>query len=399
MRMIKMKMKKTIIITIIVILLSFTSLSHADAPPMPGLPQMFWGNVNYTTGENLEDGSIVRAFVDDENYTTNVVNGTYGYYTPFYVEDNENDNFGKNISFYVNGVFTGTTVVFDPGTVNLNLTITKDEENGNDGGSTGTGGGGATNNLISPVANINIPIVGFVNRSVKINASGSTDYDGQIVLYSWNFGDDSALGSGFEVFHTYQLVGNYTVNLMVKDDDDLTDTAESIIKIMIDSDSDDWGDSEEEKYDTDPHNDSDYPYDTDGDRIPDSFDSDDDNDGLSDYYEGLLGLDPLFSYDVLNISKYLESGFLLDIDCDDLYDLYFDMSQNKSSQVEYEKDAVCLIDTNFDGNFDYRYDIQSDSIDSVNNSTVIFYFIGVVLVALILILGLIYKKRNRSRKK
>ena len=117
------KINKPIIFAMISVLLIFTSLSCAEDPPMPGIPQAFWGNVKYTNGENLEDGSIVRAFVDNENYTTTVIDGTYGYYTPFHVEDADSDNSGKTISFYVNDVFTGQTVVFEPGTINLNLTI------------------------------------------------------------------------------------------------------------------------------------------------------------------------------------------------------------------------------------------------------------------------------------
>lgn len=390
------KVNKTIIISMVTISLLFTNLAYADDPPMPGIPQTFWGNAKYTDGENLEDGSIVRASVDGENYTTTVVDGTYGYYTSFYVEDPGNDNLGKTIKFYINDVFTGTTKIFDPGTINLNLTIEKDSGDGD--GDTGGGGGGAISDLISPIANINAPSIGFVNQSVSINASGSLDSDGEIVSYEWTFGDNSS-GIGSDVIHTYVRIGNYTISLLVTDDDDLTDTAEALIKIMTDTDKDKWGDSEEEKYDTDPYSDTDFPIDFDGDRIPDNFDSDDDNDGLSDYYEEMLGSDSMSDSDVLDISEHLEYGFLVDLGKTGEYDLYFDISRNKSSQIEYETDTVCLIDNNFDGSFDYKYDISGNVISIIDDSNLVIYIVVIFLVIIVIALGLIYKRKIGSRKK
>ena len=393
------KINKSIIFAMISVLLIFASLSCAEDPPMPGIPQTFWGNVKYTNGENVEDGSIVRAFVDNENYTTTVIDGTYGYYSSFHVEDADNDNAGKLISFYVNDVFTGQTVVFESGTINLNLTIEKDAGNGEDNNNGGDGSG-PTSNLVNPVANIYAPSFGFVNQSILINASGSFDTDGQIVSYDWNFGDGSASGSGFEVIHIYESIGNYTISVLVKDNDNLADIYEFAIKIMIDSDGDNWGDNEEKDYDTDPENDTDFPSDFDDDHIPDSVDSDDDNDGLSDYFEELLGSDPMFSFDVLNISEHLEYGFLVDLDKNGIYTIYFDNSQNKSSQVEYETDSICLIDNNFDGIFDYKYNIVSNALVKYKISNSIIYFVGLfIIVFIIIVLYFVYKKKIGSRKK
>ena len=55
------------------------------------------------------------------------------------------------------------------------------------------------------------------------DGTGSTDADGTIASYAWNFGD-GATGTGATVTHTYTAAGPYTVTLTVTDDDGTTGT-------------------------------------------------------------------------------------------------------------------------------------------------------------------------------
>jgi len=55
------------------------------------------------------------------------------------------------------------------------------------------------------------------NRSITFDASASTDPDGQIVSYKWDFGDGEK-GDGVVVQHVYSKGGTYTVLLTVTDD-------------------------------------------------------------------------------------------------------------------------------------------------------------------------------------
>jgi len=55
------------------------------------------------------------------------------------------------------------------------------------------------------------------------DGSASSDPDGTITTYAWDFGDANT-GSGITVSHTYAAAGTYTVQLTVTDDDGATGT-------------------------------------------------------------------------------------------------------------------------------------------------------------------------------
>lgn len=54
---------------------------------------------------------------------------------------------------------------------------------------------------------------------VSFDASESEDLDGEIILFSWHFGENNATGTGKTVDYTYTTVGEYLVRLVVTDDD------------------------------------------------------------------------------------------------------------------------------------------------------------------------------------
>ncbi|HWM53191.1 MAG TPA: PKD domain-containing protein, partial [Thermoplasmata archaeon] len=66
--------------------------------------------------------------------------------------------------------------------------------------------------------------------NVTFDASGSSDVDGTIVGYGWNFGDGTT-DSGFATVHAYAVSGSYTVTLTVFDDDNLTNSTSRIIVV------------------------------------------------------------------------------------------------------------------------------------------------------------------------
>jgi len=62
------------------------------------------------------------------------------------------------------------------------------------------------------------PQTGHAPLNITFDASGSSDSDGQIVSYQWNFGD-TLMGTGQVIQHSYPNQGEYTVTLTVTDND------------------------------------------------------------------------------------------------------------------------------------------------------------------------------------
>lgn len=72
-----------------------------------------------------------------------------------------------------------------------------------------------------PVANLSAPSVGVVGETLYFNGTGSSDPDGGVASFEWDFGDDSSgqlpIGN-----HVYAEAGSYTVTLKVTDKDGLS---------------------------------------------------------------------------------------------------------------------------------------------------------------------------------
>lgn len=99
---------------------------------------------------------------------------------------------------------------------------------GAEGCRTTGGSGGGSNN--APTAQANGPYTAVVNNAVNFSSAGSTDTDGTISSYSWDFGDGSSSAQANPT-HTYTTVGNFTATLTVTDDKGAT--AQSSANVVI----------------------------------------------------------------------------------------------------------------------------------------------------------------------
>lgn len=91
------------------------------------------------------------------------------------------------------------------------------------GGGGGDDGGGGSNT--PPTATISAsPVCGQASVPVSFSATGSTDPDGSITTYSWNFGDGSS-ATGTQVSHAFASAGTYRVTLTVTDNGGAQGTA------------------------------------------------------------------------------------------------------------------------------------------------------------------------------
>ena len=75
-----------------------------------------------------------------------------------------------------------------------------------------------------PVARPGGPYSGTLNTAIAFSGTASSDSDGSIASYAWNFGDGST-GTGATPSHSYTGVGTYTVTLTVTDNGGLTNSA------------------------------------------------------------------------------------------------------------------------------------------------------------------------------
>ena len=79
-----------------------------------------------------------------------------------------------------------------------------------------------------PVASFTYTLYNVVE--VTVDASSSYDPDGQIVIYSWEFGDGWT-ASGPTSTHSYATKGTFPILLTVTDNDGLTDSTQQIVQI------------------------------------------------------------------------------------------------------------------------------------------------------------------------
>ena len=104
------------------------------------------------------------------------------------------------------------------GIYTVTLTVT------DDGGETDSQNTTATiTDPLPPIADPNGPYNGVVGSPVSFDGTGSSDPDGSITAYAWDFGD-TVLGAGATPTHTYSDEGTYTVALTVTDNDGQTNT-------------------------------------------------------------------------------------------------------------------------------------------------------------------------------
>ena len=86
-----------------------------------------------------------------------------------------------------------------------------------------------------PVANGGGPYLGESGEPISFDASASSDNDGEIDFYRWNFGDGTSELLAKQPTHTYQNDGIYTVTLTVIDNLGATDTQTFSVPVGVEA--------------------------------------------------------------------------------------------------------------------------------------------------------------------
>jgi len=83
----------------------------------------------------------------------------------------------------------------------------------------------------SPTASFNAdPTSGAASLEVSFNASSSSDSDGSIIIYTWDFKDGNT-GIGQTINHTFSSTGSYGVKLTVIDNEGAMDSVTKTITV------------------------------------------------------------------------------------------------------------------------------------------------------------------------
>jgi PKD repeat protein len=180
-----------------------------ETPPLEAI-------VNLTT----KDGSLVVDF--DGTAST----GSISQYSWNFNDGSPiNNNASTNHTFFAAGKYTISLTVLDE-----------------DGTTTNTASQQFTLTLSSgknifPTASIEIPPptpAGPAPLAVTLDAGGSTDPDGSITQYEWDFGDGTRItGSSNQTSHQYLTAGNYTATVIVTDNHGASSKPASSQLIMV----------------------------------------------------------------------------------------------------------------------------------------------------------------------
>jgi len=291
----------------------------------------------------------------------------------------------------------------------------EDESGGGNGGAPPGGGsppgGGAppTGPLENnpPIANAGDHYYGGVDEIINFDASQSSDSDGYIVNYNWDFGDGNAIDTeNVVVSHSYSTAGTYPVILTVTDNGGATNSTTAYAFVTsADMDGDGWSDDAEEYYGTDPTDSDDYPVDSDEDGIPDSWDADDDNDGITDDIEETIGTNSNDTNDTIRIINEYGLFYLLDISGDGKLDSFYNSTTKLVTNLEIKDDNLYLIDIDNDGDSDFVYNSVTDSItpyhetndqNMQNQDSNLIIYIIIIPITLILIIFIYLKIKRRE---
>jgi hypothetical protein len=85
---------------------------------------------------------------------------------------------------------------------------------------------------LPPNVALTVPSLGLPDENLIFDASASNDPDGQIVNYTWDFGD-GFIQSGLLITptHSYSQTGVYTVSLTLTDNDGLINSTAQPVTI------------------------------------------------------------------------------------------------------------------------------------------------------------------------
>lgn len=196
-----------------------------------------------TYGWGLVDATAALAYVPgpvDNPPTVSITNPLNGATISGLVsiEASATDDVGiVQVDFYVGATLIGTATT-SPYSVSWDSTTVADGTYTLTATAVDTVSQSSSDSIGVLVDNINDPPVAdagpdqsaYVGDTVAFDGSGSSDPDGTIVSYDWDFGD-GATGTGITTSYVYSATGTYTVTLVVTDNGGLTGSDTAVVTV------------------------------------------------------------------------------------------------------------------------------------------------------------------------
>jgi parallel beta-helix repeat protein len=300
------------------------------------------------------------------------------------------------------------------------------------GGGSGGGGGDILLPNKVPIANASASQKnGFVNTPITFDGSYSTDEDGEITNYTWDFGDNS-YANGILTTHIYKKVDVYNVKLTVTDNNNVNDT--DSFKVVISQANNQPTATQINGPKTGKQN-IEYDYtvfstDPDNDKIQYVFNWGDDKTNETEFLTNgtiyvqkhkwtspgvykikVFAVDSNYAvststeiYILIDVIYCQNLGYLIDEDSDGTYTLFYSNQTKAKTSAEKQQDGSYLINNDADSDWDYSYNFQTGILKSYSSKTpsgeqaadnTVGYAILAVLVIIIVLLLIFITKRKK----
>jgi uncharacterized repeat protein (TIGR01451 family) len=146
-----------------------------------------------------------------------------------YYWDLDNDGQYDDASGAQPTILSSSGIWLTPGTYTITLQV-KDDQAATDTNQTTIQ---ITTPNQPPIADAGGPYYGLTGDNIQLNASGSSDNDGFIVVYDWDLDNDGQYddASGVTLLFSWLAAGSYPVSLRVTDDGGTNDTDDTTVEI------------------------------------------------------------------------------------------------------------------------------------------------------------------------
>jgi len=266
------------------------------------------------------------------------------------------------------------------------------------------------------------PYDGFVGIPLTFDGSLSSDSDGNITSWQWDFGDNLD-GEGEKTTHIYYGEREFNVTLTVIDDDGAEDTYETVATITQPNrppskptiDGPVYGDSNTSYSfiikSTDPDNDD----------IKYTIEWGDESSDITEFYGSGVILDIQHLWDtsgvfiikvsasdgqstsdttiktiLINIEELRDFGYLLDTDDDGVFDTFQNETTGEKTAIELI-DGDYLIDDDGDGEWDYKYN-EVDGLSAFSEDKEETPGLGIFMIIIVIsLIGIVVKVRRQKK--